>query len=188
VTGQSLDGRCDAAVGRVCAADSFCCSVAGSWDDLCLREYVATSPSGTCSSGTFVVKSRLSGLCVDTVGSFVDGTPIVQLPCSSGLPNQHFILGDQHDGSYTVTSQQSGKCVSVSSGSQIPGAPIIQWSCLGLPEQRFHLVDDGHGSYALKAAHSGQCINIPGGSLLSGTPLIQWPCDLAANTLFDLQP
>jgi ricin-type beta-trefoil lectin protein len=189
LTGPALMASFELTVASVCAADPFCCDGAvGYWDQICVNEYIARSPSGTCPA-SFSLSTRLPVTeCLDITGmSTAPGAPLDEWVCD-GQPNQHFIFKDQGDCSYIVEAEHSGQCLSVAGASTVDGAPIIQWPCYGGAEQRFELVYAGSESYALKAGNSGDCINIPGGSVVPGTPLIQWPCNLASNELFHFGP
>ncbi|MEU8518815.1 alpha-galactosidase [Streptomyces sp. NPDC048577] len=67
------------------------------------------------ADGTYAVKNKASGLCLDIRGSFTTaGTAVIQWPCGSGKSNQKFSLQPVGAHAYKLVAQNSGLAVTAS--------------------------------------------------------------------------
>jgi hypothetical protein len=126
------------------------------------------------SGGTYELRAKHSGLCLDLKGSGTgDGVAIQQYACNS-TPAQAWIMTDVGGGKFEIKSKSSGKCMDVSQVSTADMAPIWQWTCLRTNNQLWYPVNNGDGTVRLQAVHSGKVADVNGGSTQSGVPLIQF--------------
>jgi hypothetical protein len=80
-----------------------------------------------------------SGLCMDALGGAVNGTPIVQWPCST-ITNQRFQASETMPAIVTLRSRVAGTsshCLDVPGGQSTEGLAVQLWVCNGTAAQRW---------------------------------------------------
>ena len=140
-------------------------------------------PSTNNLTGTFQIKSKHSGKCLDLSladgEETVNGTNIQQWDWHGG-DNQKWILSELNDGSYQIKSKYSGKCLDLSladGGETDNGTNIQQWDWHGGNNQKWILSELDDGSYQIESKYSGKCLdlNLPEGKkTVNGTQVNQW--------------
>ncbi len=138
------------------------------------------------AAGTYSIRSRLSGKCLDIVGGGADnGTQIQQWSCYSGK-NQGWRLIGQDD-TYQIKSLATGKCLDIAGWSRNDGLKIQQWDCGTGDNQKFRFEDKGGGNYAIVAKSSGKALDISDRSKDDGARIQQWAEADGDNQLFTLE-
>lgn len=93
-----------------------------------------------------VIKSRLSGRCLDVAARSVDNGANIQTWDCSDTTNQTFKMVTQQNtpgGLLGFQSANGGRCLDVAGRSVDNGANLQQWDCVLGPNQLFRLVQVG---------------------------------------------
>lgn len=144
----------------------------------------ATPATGVLANGTYSIKAKHSGKCLDVTGaSTADGAALIQWTCHLAN-NQRWILTSLGDGYYEVQSKHSGKCMNVTDASTANGARLQQLACSRGNQQQWFIEAQSDGNYSMTARHSGKVADVLGVSLNNGAALNQWNWQNGNNQQF----
>ncbi|WP_218224434.1 RICIN domain-containing protein [Pseudomonas sp. PIC25] len=134
----------------------------------------ATPATGALANGTYSIKAKHSGKCLDVSGaSTADGAALIQWTCHQAN-NQRWVLTALGDGYYEVKSKHSGKCMDVTGASTANGARLQQLACSRGNQQQWLIEAESDGNYRMTARHSGKVADVLGVSLNNGAAFTQW--------------
>lgn len=126
------------------------------------------------TNGTYVIKSRHSGKCLDVAdGSTADGALIRQWDCNN-TNAQKFRVTPTNDGFIRIENVNSGRALDAYENRTANGTPIQQWSYGGGENQQWRLVQRDEGSYAIVARAAGRVIEVDAWSKESGAKVQLW--------------
>lgn len=137
---------------------------------------IKPTSSGTLAlpAGSYIIKSRQSGKCLDVPQGRIDnGVFLQQWDCNS-LPPQKFRLTPTDNGFMRIENIASGKAVDVYERGTNDGTPIQQWSYGGGENQQFRLVQREEGSYVIIGRASGRALDVTDKSNASGAKIQLW--------------
>ncbi|MCH7230264.1 RICIN domain-containing protein [Glycomyces sp. L485] len=75
---------------------------------------------------------------------------------------------------YNIESRHSGLVLDIASGSNEPGAGLIQYTGNDGENQQFRFVDAGNGYYRIEARHSGHSLDVYNWNSDNGADIVQW--------------
>lgn len=143
------------------------------------------SSNGITSGKTYVIKSKLSGKCVDIAyNSKEAGANIQQWDCYNQT-NQQWVLEQQSNGYYLIKSVHSGKVLDVSWASKDKGANVQVWDYNGGNQQLWKIEAVGD-AYKIINVNSGLALDVNGKSKDSGANILQWSYNGGNNQLWYL--
>lgn len=159
--------------GNIALTSNTSCLVAAGFNDL--TSSFKIQPNGIPNlGGTYFLKNRVSGLCMEIWSSSVNnGGNVIQWPYS-GSTNQKWQFTDLGDGVYSVINMNSGKGLDVESVSVDNGANIQQWDYLGGDNQKFIVQASSNGYFKLISYHSSKVVEVVGSSVEAGGNVQQW--------------
>ncbi len=130
----------------------------------------ATRPNDI--AGIHVVTNQLTGLAIDSTGTYGDGTGVLQWGLNYGQ-NQRWLFTPNSDGSWNIVNLATWQALDDPAGSAQNGTAIIQWQPTRTNNQRWLIDQQADGSYRIR--------NQAGGGVLDGTSnttnggaLVQW--------------
>lgn len=126
------------------------------------------------ANGTYVIKSPLTGKCIDISGASKDDGAKVQEWTCNRTPAQLFEITNVGDNYYKLINAASSKGLDVKDVSQENDALIHQWNYVAGPNQQFYFMDRGDSNFSIHPRHTQKAIDIPNGKPDDGTQLIQW--------------
>jgi hypothetical protein len=127
--------------------------------------------------GTFLLKVKTSGKCLDKTASNNNGVRSHQWPCELKNGNQQFIAEYlEKDDWFRIKNIKSKRCIDVKGASKKRRAGIIQWDCHRNGNQKWKLVPRGDGWNSLVVQHSGKCLDLRDGKKNNGAQFIQYDC------------
>ena len=122
-------------------------------------------------SGSSMLKSSLSGRCIDIPGANpVDGARLQTYDCNGTAAQQWTFAGDG-------TLRAMGKCMDPAGGALANGTPIQLVTCNGNPVQRFTLSAAGD----LVNVSANRCVDVKDRNTANGAQLQLWDCTGGSN-------
>ncbi|AKJ29761.1 RICIN domain-containing protein [Caldimonas brevitalea] len=144
-------------------------------------------PGGSVANGTYLVKSKNSGKCVDVQGAGkADWVNVLQWSCHSGN-NQRWTFTAGADGYYEVKAKHSGKCLDVYRSGTTNGTNVQQFACNGSTAQQWKPIANGDGSYRLVARVGGKVLDVAAPTGGNGANIRQWDWGNQAHQSWTLQ-
>lgn len=150
-----------------------------------LFDSLMTAPNFVGSFGTFEIKSKANGQCLDiSAGSTANGAKVQTYPCN-GTAAQTFTFADLANWNMELRAMNSGKCVDVTNASMADGALVQQWACNTSSAQtwKMTMINWGTMEVELKANNSNKCLDVDNGV---GPKVQQWWCTGGAAQRFYL--
>lgn len=138
------------------------------------------------SEGDYVIRSAMTGKCVDVASSSTaDGAKVQQWDCN-GTNAQKFHISPTSDGFWKIINVNSGKGLDIKGVSTAQNAEVHQWSYLGGANQQFQFIARGNNQFSFHPRHTGMAIDLYWGSATNGTVYVQYPYTGGANQHFTL--
>jgi hypothetical protein len=134
----------------------------------------------TTSLPTGVIKSGLSGKCVDNLGSKnTNGNPIDLYSCN-GTGAQEWVVGTGVVGTGgTLTNAVNGKCITAENGNRANGTPLVLYACNGSRGQVWEAI----GKHLINPV-SHRCMTASTSS--NKAPLVIQTCGKGVNQVWTL--
>ena len=138
------------------------------------------------SEGDYVIRSAMTGKCIDVASSSTaDGAKVQQWDCN-GTNAQKFHISPTSDGFWKIINVNSGKGLDIKEVSTAQNAEVHQWSYVGGANQQFQFIARGNNQFSFHPRHTGMAIDLYWGSANNGTIYVQYPYTGGANQLFTL--
>ncbi|MES2825671.1 MAG: RICIN domain-containing protein [Pseudomonadota bacterium] len=134
-----------------------------------------THPKIVGGFGTFEVKSKANGQCLDIQGAATGDSIQVQTYACNGTAAQTFTFTDLTNYFMELRALNSGKCVDVAGASTAVGARVQQYTCNASNAQRWKMkvIDWATLEVELTAANSNLCLDVANGV---GPKVQQYSC------------
>jgi hypothetical protein len=135
------------------------------------------------SFGTFELKNKANGQCLDIAAASTSDSAKVQTYACNGTAAQTFTLADLGNYSMELRALNSGKCVDVAGGSTSDGAQIQQYACNASSAQvwKMRVINWSTLEVELMATNSNKCLDVDNGI---GPKVQQWWCTSGAAQRF----
>ncbi len=127
------------------------------------------------SFGTYELKNKASGKCLDISGASTVNGAKVQVYSCNGTDAQTFTLSDLTGYKMELRALNSGKCVDVAAAGTADGTLVQQWDCNATNAQvwTMKVITWNPLEVELAAAHSNKCLDVDMGI---GPKVHQWWC------------
>jgi hypothetical protein len=136
------------------------------------------------SEGDYVIRSAMTGKCVDiAASSTADGAKVQQWDCN-GTNAQKFHIAPTSDGFWKIINVNSGKALDIKGVSTAQNTELNQWSYVGGGNQQFQFIARGNNQFSFHPRHTGMAIDLYWGSADNGTVYVQYPYTGGTNQLF----
>ncbi|MEO5730148.1 MAG: glycoside hydrolase family 19 protein [Byssovorax sp.] len=138
----------------------------------------------TITEGDYVIRSAMTGKCVDiSSSSTADGGKVQEWDCN-GTNAQKFHISPTSDGYFKIINVNSNKGLDITGVSTAPNAQLQQWSYSGGANQQFKLVGRGNSQLSMHPRHTDMAIDLYWGSSANGTIMVQYPYTGGGNQLW----
>jgi GH43 family beta-xylosidase len=135
---------------------------------------IGTSYSMPVANGTYRIKSKVTGQCLDVPsGSTTTGVQIQEWTDNGNIA-QKWIFTSQGNGYYKIQAACNNLCLDDNGASLNPGNIMIQWSDNGTSAQRWRVQDMGNGYFKIINMRSLLALNVPNSNTTPGTKIEQW--------------
>lgn len=125
-------------------------------------------------NGTYVIKSSVTGKCIDIPsGAPGDGIKVQQWTCN-GADAQKFKIENVGGNKFTIENVASHKVLEVKDASTEDNALIQQRGYVSGANQQWFFVNQGGNDISIQAAHSQKAIDLPWGKADDGLQLLQY--------------
>lgn len=132
------------------------------------------SSTKALSSGTYIIKSRMSGKCLDVdKASNADGLILQQWDCLNN-DAQKFRVASTDSGFVRITNVASNKDLDARERGTADGTPIQQWGYGGGTNQQWRLSPREAGAYAIIGRASGRALDVKDKSNANGAKIQLW--------------
>ena len=149
-----------------------------------LAQVESAAVVSSISEGDYVIRSAMTGKCVDIDnGSSADGAKVQQWDCN-GTNAQKFHISPTSDGFWKIINVNSGKGLDIKGVSTAQNTELNQWSYVGGGNQQFQFIGRGNNQFSVHPRHTGMAIDLYWGSVDNGTVYVQYPYSGGANQLF----
>lgn len=152
------------------------CMVAGDESDQ--EDSDQTENAAVVSSiteGEYVIRSALTGKCIDvSSSSTANGAKVQQWDCN-GTNAQKFHLAPTSNGYFRIINVNSNKGLDIAGASTAPNARLQQWAYGGGANQQFKFVGRGNSQFSMHARHTDMAIDLSWESAANGTIIVQYP-------------
>ncbi|WP_340678059.1 RICIN domain-containing protein [Paraglaciecola sp.] len=124
--------------------------------------------------GTYEIKSKANGECIDVTGASLDNSVKLQTYPCNGSEAQTFTLTDLSHYDMELRAVHSGKCVDVAGGNSADGALVQQYQCnaSGAQVWKMNVITTSPLEVEFVAAHSNKCLDVDS----VGPKVQQWWC------------
>ncbi|KAH8692765.1 glycoside hydrolase family 76 protein [Talaromyces proteolyticus] len=129
-----------------------------------------TQPSDK-PGGVHVITNNLTGMAIDSAGTFGNNNPVIQWGLNNGL-NQRWQLTQNSDESWNIISLSTWQALDCGA-SDTNGAEAIQWQSTRDSNQRWIINELSDGTYSIESQATGKALD-GGSSTTNGDALIQW--------------
>jgi GH43 family beta-xylosidase len=135
---------------------------------------IGTSYSMPIANGTYRIKSKVTGQCVDVPGgSATLGAQIQQWTDNNNIA-QKWVFTSLGNGYYKIKSAATNLCLDNAGGSLSAGNILIQYTDNSNIAQQWRVQDMGSGYFKIINCRSLFALNVPNSNTTPGTKLEQW--------------
>ncbi|QEC75363.1 family 43 glycosylhydrolase [Mucilaginibacter ginsenosidivorax] len=135
---------------------------------------IGTSYSMPIANGTYRIKSKVTGQCLDVPsGSTTPGTQLQEWTDNGNIA-QKWVFTSLGNGYYKIKSAASNLCLDDAGNSLSAGNILIEWNDVGGNAQEWRVQDMGSGYFKIISRRSLLALNVPNSNTTPGTKLEQW--------------
>lgn len=154
----------------------------------CTKPKTVSSSVSAVTDGTFYIKSRMSGKCLDVnAGSIEQGVILQQWDCLNNNA-QKFQVIPTSGGFVRITNVGSGKDLDALERGTNDGTAIQQYGYGGGDNQQWRLDPREEGSFAILGRASGRALDVSEKSMANGAKIQLWQDYNTANQQWFLIP
>jgi hypothetical protein len=149
-----------------------------------LFDRLMSHPAFVGSFGTYQLKSKANGQCLDITNNATADSAKVQTYGCNGSAAQTFTFNDLGNYAMELRALNSGKCLDVAGGSSADGAQIQQYACNASAAQvwKMRIIDWATLEVELTATNSNKCLDVDAGA----AKVQQWWCNSGVSQRFFL--
>ena len=148
-------------------------------------DYEMSHPRFTGSFGTYEIKNKATGKCLDIAAASTANGGNVQVYSCNGTNAQTFTLSDLTGYKMELRALNSGKCVDVAAAGTADGTNVQQYDCNATNAQvwTMKVITWSPLEVEFVAAHSNKCLDV---AASTGPNVQQWSCNSSNAQRFTL--